>query len=391
MEHAFRAAFNQNFTQEAYDAFTKDVFAVAGGELLFRLCETPLFLSQEFSDELVAAATELVAPFLDAAFLKRLDAAVPPDLYVPNEDAHPLFLQLDFAVAESPNGGYIPQLIELQGFPTLYAFQWLLDSKIRKHFQIPDTLTPYFSGLNEQTYLELLRRSLLGDAAPDHVVLLEIEPQKQKTMIDFICTEQVAGIKTVDLCDVIKRGRKLFYKSGGKEIPIERIYNRVIFDELVKKDIQFGFRFQDDLDVVWLNHPNWFMKISKYCLPLLKSRYAPPAFFLHALDAYPDDLENYVLKPLFSFSGAGVEVDVTKDILDAVADRENYILQRKVTYAPAVQTPEGGTKVEVRMMFLWHEKPMLVNNLVRMSRGKLLGASYNRDNTWVGASIAYHP
>jgi hypothetical protein len=58
-----------------------------------------------------------------------------------------------------------------------------------------------------------------------------------------------------------------------------------------------------------------------------------------------------------------------------------------------VQTPEGGTKAEIRMMFLWDksEAPVLVNNLVRMSRGKMLGVSYNKDAQWVGASLAYHP
>ncbi|MCS7013095.1 MAG: sodium:solute symporter family protein [Chloroherpetonaceae bacterium] len=393
MEHAIRKEFNQKFRREVYEAFIADISRYNKGAMDFRLCETPLFLSEAMTTDLMKAAHTIVDELLEPSLMKKLDQAVPKHLYVPNEDAHPTFLQLDFAIAEMPDGTLAPRLIELQGFPTLYAFQWLLDKKIRQFFDIPDSLTPYFSGYSSESYLQRFRELLLGNSAPENVVLLEVQPETQKTRIDFYCTEELTGIKTICLTEVIKRQNRLYYKQNGKEIPIERIYNRVVFDELYKKQIEFGFRFQDELDVVWLNHPNWFMKISKYCLPLFKSQYVPKAYLLSDLERYPTDLENYVLKPLFSFSGTGVEIDVTPEMLDRIADRQNYLLQEKVKYAPLVDTPEGGTKAEVRMMFFWgnSEKPELVNNLVRMSRGKMLGASYNKNAEWIGASLAYHP
>jgi SSS family solute:Na+ symporter len=393
MEHAIREEFNRKFKPETYRAFIAEMSRYNRGAMDFRLCETPLFLSASMTQELLRACDTLVKQLTAPEFMKRLDAAVPEHLRVPNEDAHPTFLQIDFAIVRLPDGQLAPRLIELQGFPTLYAFQWLLDLKIREFFDIPQSLTPYFSGHSSESYLKHFKELLLGDAAPENVVLLEVQPHTQKTRIDFYCTEELTGVRTVCLTEVIKRNKKLYYKQNGTEIPIERIYNRVVFDELYKKQIEFGFRFQDELDVVWLNHPNWFMKISKYCLPLFQNEYVPKAYLLSDLETYPENLENYVLKPLFSFSGSGVEIDVTPQTLERIHDRHNYLLQEKVEYAPIVQTPEGGTKAEIRMMFLWDkaETPTLVNNLVRMSRGKMLGASYNKDAEWVGASLAYHP
>ncbi len=393
MEHAIREEFNRKFKPETYQAFVAEISKYNRGAMDFRLCETPLFLSASMTQELLQASNTLIKELTAPEFMKRLDAAVPEHLRAPNEDAHPTFLQIDFAIVQLPNGQLAPRLIELQGFPTLYAFQWLLDLKIREFFEIPDALTPYFSGYSSESYLKHFKEVLLGDAAPENVVLLEVQPHMQKTRIDFYCTEELTGVRTVCVTEVIKRNRKLYYKKNGTEIPIERIYNRVVFDELYKKQIELGFRFQDELDVVWLNHPNWFMKISKYCLPLFQNEYVPKAYYLSDLETYPENLENYVLKPLFSFSGSGVEIDVTPQMLERISDRHNYLLQEKVEYAPIVQTPEGGTKAEIRMMFLWDksEAPVLVNNLVRMSRGKMLGASYNKDAQWVGASLAYHP
>ncbi len=393
LESDFRHTFNASFKPEVYEAFIADLKARGRNALDFRVSETPFFPSRELTQELVAAAQGIADELRSERIWSRLHRAIPLNLAAPNEDAHPQFLQIDFAVCEDQNGNPLPQLIELQGFPTVFAFQALLDETARRHYDIPAPLTSYFSGLSRERYLAMLKEILLGDCAPEQTILLEIEPEKQKTRIDFYATEDYFGIAPVCLTDVKKRGKKLFYRKNGKEIPIERIYNRVIFDELDKKNLAFEFSFQDDLDVKWLNHPNWFLKISKYCLPLFQSKYAPKAYFLSELEKYPDDLENYVAKPLFSFSGGGVMVDVTKEDLDKIEDRANYLLQRKVNYAPAIQTPEGGTKVEVRMMFFWREgdeKPTLVNNLVRMSRGKLINTMFNKVQNWTGSNIAYH-
>lgn len=393
LESDFRKTFNQWFKPEAYEAFVADVKASGRNALDFRLCETPFFPTKELTSELVSAANDIVRQLVSERVWTRLNDAVPPELAAPNEDAHPQFLQLDFAICEDDAGKPLPQLIELQGFPTVFAFQALLDEKLRRHYPIPSHLVSYFNGYDRQTYLAFLKELLLGDCAPENVILLEIEPEKQKTRIDFYATEDYFGIAPVCLTDVKKRGKKLYYQKNGKEIPIERIYNRVIFDELDKKNLSFEFSFQDELDVKWLNHPNWFMKISKFCLPLFQGKYAPRAYFLSELEQYPDDVENYVAKPLFSFSGGGVIIDLTKETLDNIADKSNYLLQRKVHYAPAIETPEGGTKVELRMMFFWRDEdamPTLVNNLVRMSRGKLINTMFNKVQNWTGSNIAYH-
>ena len=310
---------------------------------------------------------------------------------VPHEDDHPQFLCLDFAVTKDESGNFTPKLIELQGFPSLFSYQYYLDKIVRKHFDIQPSFSSFFSGLNGENYIELLRKVILFDRDPKNVILLEIDPHLQKTRVDFACTEELIGIKTVNLSEVTKKGKKLFYTTNGKEIPIERIYNRVIYDELERKNFKFNFSFTDDLDVEWAGHPNWFFKISKYSLPSLQGKYVPRCYFLNDLDKYPEDLNRFVLKPLFSFAGLGVEVDVTKDTLDKVIDKSNYILQEKVEYAPLIETPDEYAKVEIRLMFLWDDKPILTTNLIRTSKGKMMGVDFNKNKTWVGSNIAYHP
>jgi len=298
---------------------------------------------------------------------------------------------LDFAITKDDSGNFIPKLIELQGFPSLFSYQYFLDKIVRRHFDIPQNFSSFFNGLDGEKYTYLLRKVILADKDPKNVILLEINPPLQKTRVDFACTEELTGIKTVNLSDVVRNGKKLFYKNNDKEIPVERIYNRVIYDELQRKNFKFNFSFSDDLDVEWAGHPNWFFKISKYSLPLLKSKYVPHCYFLNTLDKYPDDLSRFVLKPLFSFAGLGVEVNVTKNKLDKVIDRSNYILQEKVEYAPVIETPDGYARVEVRLMLLWDKEPIVATNLVRTSKGKMMGVDFNKNKTWVGSNLAYHP
>ncbi|MDX2129159.1 MAG: hypothetical protein SFU91_09005 [Chloroherpetonaceae bacterium] len=393
MFSSVRAAYNAAFNESHYQNFVNEIQAYSENRLDFRLCETPLFLTTELSDMLVVAADEVLSQCFLPDILQKCQNAVSHNHFVPNCDHHPQFVQIDFAICKDENGNFFPQLIELQGFPTVYAFQHLLDIATQNHLPIPKGFTTYYSGLDRDSFVTLFKKVLLGDESPEQTILLEIEPEKQKTRIDFFCTEKLTGVKTVCLTKIKKRGRKLYYVLEGKEIPVNRIYNRVIFDELYKKeDLKIEFDYREDVDVTWRNHPNWFFRISKYCLPLLKTHFAPKAMFLSEINEYPKDLDNFVLKPLFSFSGGGVVVDVIKEILDHVKDRQNHILQRKVEYAPLILCPDGTyTKAEVRMMYLWDEKPILVNNLARMSKGKLMGASYNKQTTWAGSGIAYHP
>ena len=386
-----RKKYNHSFNPKAYDAFINDLKTFTYYPIDFRVSETPLFLNYDLAKKILEASDDLITQINDGIFKRKSENAIPPNLRVPNEDSHPQFLCLDFAITKDDSGNFIPKLIELQGFPSLFSYQYFLDKIVRRHFDIPQNFSSFFNGLDGEKYTHLLRKVILADKDPKNVILLEINPPLQKTRVDFACTEELTGIKTVNLSDVVRNGKKLFYKNNDKEIPVERIYNRVIYDELQRKNFKFNFSFSDDLDVEWVGHPNWFFKISKYSLPLLKGKYVPHCYFLNTLDKYPDDLSRFVLKPLFSFAGLGVEVNVTKNKLDKVIDRSNYILQEKVEYAPVIETPGGYARVEVRLMLLWDKEPILATNLVRTSKGKMMGVDFNKNKTWVGSNLAYHP
>lgn len=386
-----RENFNNNYSDERYQEYLREIWNYTNGEADFRICETPLFLDEELSGRLQLAANEIASYLLTDEFKQNSQNAIPPNMIVPNEDSYPLFLQIDFAICSDENGKPTPKLIELQGFPSLYAFQVLLDDVNRKFYEIPNGFTSYFNGFTKNSYLELFKTAVLGKHSPENVILLEIEPWKQKTRIDFTLTREYLEIETVCISEVIQKGAKLFFKKKGNEIPIHRIYNRVIFDELLRKEIKSGFDFHSDLDVEWAGHPNWFFKVSKHTLPQIKSKFAPRCYNLNGLTEYPDDLENYVLKPLYSFAGSGVKIDIDKELLDSITDRDNYILQEKVEYTPLIRTPDVLSRAEVRMMFIWLDKPVLVNNLLRTSKGRMMGVDFNKGKTWVGSNIVYHP
>ena len=390
-----REKYNREFTQEKYDAFLQDINSVYK-PIDFKISETPIFIPAELRDELLNACYDII-DFLKSDKYKEISKnAIPPGLEVPNQGEHAELLAIDFGITKTPEGKLLPQLIELQGFASLFCYQELLNIKIREHFDISDDLTHFFSGLNHETYLQKLRETLIGDENPENVILLEIEPEKQKTAIDFWATEDWLGIRPVCITKITKEGKKLYYDRDGKKTEIKRIYNRVIYDELKNRtDIKYNFKISEELDVKWIAHPNWFFKISKYILPYIKSKYAPECIFLSELKEIPADLENYVLKPLFSFAGVGVIFDVKKEGIENVkgADRENFVLQKKITYAPLVETMDEPAKAELRILFLWNEgqEPIPVINLVRMGKGKMMGVDFNKGKTWVGSSIGYFP
>lgn len=388
-----RRRFNNRFEQSRYEAMLAEINRRYDNSLVFRVSETPLFLTGELTRHLLQACHDIVTILRSPEFLAQVEDAVPPGMRVAREDAHPTFLQLDFAICGDEQGGFVPRLIELQGFPSLYCYQHMLDRMLRRYFGevIPEVFTPFFSGLDSEGYRKLLGEILVGDCDPENVVVMDLCPHEQKTRIDFYLAQEYYGIRPVCVTEVIQRGNRLYYRDNRREVPIHRIYHRFIFDELHKKGVQPSFRYDDeDVEVTWVGHPNWFFKVSKYALPLLNSPYCPPAYYLRDLETYPEDLENYVLKPLFSFAGMGVAVDLTRELLDSIEDRENYLLQRKVEYAPVIETPDEYAKAEVRMMLVWQEEPMVVNNLLRTSKGKMMGVDYNKDKTWVGSSLAYH-
>ena len=391
MEPTQRARYNANFTEEKYAALVRAVNETGIWPADFRISETPIFLTSEFTQEIETAARDLIAQVQTPEFRAHAQNAIPPQLAVPKESPHPLFVQIDFGVCAGENGRLIPRLIELQGFPSLYSYQLFFWRCLRQAFpEIPPEWQPFFSGFDQDSYLELLRKVIVGESDPEQVILLEIEPEKQKTRIDFAFCQSDLDVWPVCLTSIRKRGRQLFYERDGREIRIERIYNRVIFDELLRRpELKPGFNFREDLDLQWVGHPNWYFRISKHSLPFLKTA---GAFFA---DEFPsnESLTDYVLKPLYSFAGLGVDMDPTREKLAELSEPHAWILQRKVTYAEFVPTVDGHrSKAEIRMMFLWPEDgdPILVNNLVRMSQGRMMGVDFNKDKTWVGSSIALH-
>jgi len=392
---AIRKAYNEAFTQEKYKAFLEELHGAHPGQVDFRVAETPIFVPKDFKDKMLGACENIVDIIVDPSFKTLTKDAIPEGLKVPGENEHSHFIAFDFGICVNEAGEYEPQLIEMQGFPTLFAYEVLLDDVFRHHFPVPENFDCYLNGYTRETYIQALKEIIIGKHNPENVVLLEIFPRKQKTRIDFYCTEEYVGIKMVDLTELIKEGKKLYYMNEGKKTEIKRIYNRVIFDDLQQQSPEVqekGKIFFEELDVEWAPHPNWFYRISKYTLPLIRNPYVPATFYLDEVKQIPADLENYVLKPLFSFAGQGVVIDVTQADIDKVKDPHNWILQRKVKYADAIQTPDVPAKAEIRVFYFWKDgdpRPVATNNLGRLSKGKMIGVRYNKDKEWVGGNFCY--
>lgn len=357
----------------------------------FRIAETPFFISDALKAQLEEACQQVIDFIKRPDFNQLTQKAIDVNFDVPNQDAHTQFLAIDFGVCEE-NGQLIPKLIEVQGFPSIFNFQFNLFRKLQETYPFLSEFTPYLSGLDESSYFEKVKETILNGYEAAEVVLLEIEPEKQNTKIDFYYCKKDLGVPYVCVTAIEKEGKKLFYTDEqGRRIQIKRIYNRVIFDELMaRQDLQLNFSFFEELDVEWAGHPNWFARISKFILPYLKGPYFNDTVLLSDLAEIPEDLENYVLKPLFSFSGSGVIFHVTKEDVLAVQEKDLYILQKKATYKPIIQALEGQVKAEVRILAVWPEKdasPTLVGNLVRLSRGEMIGVKFNKDKDWVGGTI----
>lgn len=390
---ALRKEFNKNFSVEKYEAFLKDINIIHANALEFRVAETPVFVPKDFTNKILEACESIVDIIVDPKFKELTKKAIPQNLQVSGENDHSHFIAFDFGVCINESSGYEPQLIEMQGFPSMFAYEVLLDDIFRKHFPVPGNFEAYLGGYNRETYIQLLKEIIVKDHAPENVILLEIFPRQQKTKIDFYCTEDYLGIKMVCLTELIKEGKKLYYLNNGKKTEVKRIYNRLIFDDLQQQpsDVQEkGKILFEELDVEWATHPNWFYRISKYTMPFLRHPYVPKTSFLNEVQQIPADLENYVLKPLFSFAGQGVVIDVTQQDIDNVKDPENWILQRKVKYAEAIKTPDVPAKCEIRIFYFWKDgaaRPVATNNLARLSKGKMIGVRYNKDKEWVGGSF----
>jgi hypothetical protein len=394
MNPSARKTYNENFTEEKYADFLVDLNTGLKKNIEFRIAETPVFLTDNFRDKLVQAGNEIIAIILKPNFKELSERAIPHKWRVANENGHPHFIALDFGVCKDDADNIVPKLIEMQGFPSLYGFQVHLAENYRHTFNIHGNQTIYFNDLSKSSYLDLLKKTIIGPYQPNEVVLMDIEAPDQKTAVDFYITEGYIGTSVISLADLIQEGNQLFYMHKGEKKRIRRIYNRLIFDE-IESDPDIFNRVVDirqPLDVEWVAHPNWFYRISKFTMPFLEGDHIPKTQFLHELKEVPHDLENYVLKPLFSFAGQGVIIDIMDDDIEKIKDPENWILQEKVAYEPVLQAPDGGVKIEIRLLYLWPDgdaAPTLAINLARLSRGKMIGVRYNKDFNWVGGTVAF--
>lgn len=396
---SYRRAFNQNWRPELYEQVLAMCAAGARAPLEFRISETPCFFPAALMDQIVATGADLTHQLLNnSSFLAASETAVPERFRVPHCSAHPHFMTVDFGLVRDGDS-LVPRLVELQAFPSIFAFQSLLASAYLQVFHLPPDLPIYLGGHTDVSYWRMLHQVILGNHAPETVVLLEIEPEQQKTLPDFHVHEDKLGIRTVDIAKVKKRGRRLFYTHEGQEIPIERIYNRAIVDELERKKIALPFDYRDDLDVEWAGHPNWYFRISKFAIPWLQHVSVPRAIFLSDLDRpamrelLPKERENWILKPLFSFAGKGIQFAPSDAELAEIpaAQRHLYLLQERAHFEPVIDTPHGLTQAEIRVMYCWPDDgtltPMIC--LVRMGRGKMMGVDHNRNQEWVGASAGF--
>ena len=394
MVPSLRRSFNAGFTAERYRAYADGLERRSGVPISFHLSETPCFLPLDLAASLVEASQQLLHQLLDQPrYRQAADAVVPPDFRLARGETRPTFVQVDFGLLDTPRGRE-GRLVELQAFPSLYGFQVTMAEAAVEAYGIAG-VTPFLGGISHAAYVETMRRAIVGPHDPAQVVLVEIDPRHQKTYPDFVATEQLWGVRAVDVRALRREGRRLVYDRDGRPTPIARIYNRVIPDELHRTRPTLAFDFRDDLDVEWVGGPDWFFRISKFSLPWLEHPWVPRTHFLSDLERLPDDREHWLLKPLFSFAGGGIVFAPTDAQIAAIpdADRANYVLQERIDFTPTIETPHGPTKAEIRVMLVLEPSGAYraVLPLVRMGRGKMMGVDFNKGLQWVGAAAGLMP
>ena len=388
-----RAAFNARWTETAYRDLILRLEQRTGATLEFPISETPCFFPRELMSTLADTGQTLLDQILNSPDAMAQAEAVVPERYKGiSAEAIPTFAQVDFGLVRDESGNITPKLVELQAFASLYGFQLAMAEAYRDAFDLPPSLQLYLDGLKHDRYYELAANAIVGDNDPAEVVLMEIQPRRQKTWPDFVVTEQMWGVRAVDTLEVKREGRRLYYRRDGRLTQIKRIYNRVIHDDLERKKIQLGFGYGDELEVSWAGHPAWYFRISKFSIPFLNHPSVPETRFLDGIEQLPVDRDRYLLKPLFSFAGGGIIFAPTDAQIAAIphAERRNYILQERIQFEPVIDTPEGPTQAEIRIMYLRDGallRPVLP--LLRMGRGKMMGVDHNKGLRWVGASAGF--
>jgi hypothetical protein len=390
---ALREAFNRDFLPETYQQLLKNLEAAAGTPIAFRVSETPCFFPKALLDQMAEFGRDLVLQLVNnPEYHHASEATVPSQYNVANESPRPMFLQVDFGLVRNSSGELEPTLVELQAFPSLYGYQPLLAKQYIESYRLPAELGIYLGGYDHDGYLQLMRKLIVAGHDPENVILLEIRPEKQKTLCDFLITQRDLGIPIVDILKLKKRGTRLFYENAGREVPVQRIYNRCIVDELERKGIELPFDLTQPFDVEWAGHPNWYYRISKFSIPYLKHACVPKTWLLDQNSTVPRDNENYVLKPLYSFAGLGIKFNPTQADVDAIPaeQRSHYMLQERMRFEPVIKTPHGMTQAEIRIMYVWPEDGEItpVLPLLRMGRGIMMGVDHNKNLEWVGGSAA---
>jgi len=385
---ALRERFNREFDAARHAALCAELAARSGGPIEFRLSETPCFLPGSTARQLVSAAATLIGQVLDnPGYLAAAETLVPEPYRLTGGEERPTFFQVDFGLVRTP-AGIEGRLVELQSFPSLYGFQMLLAEAERDTWGYP-SLTPFFDGLTRSRYLDIVGRAICGSHDPAEVILLEIEPDEQKTLPDFVATERLWGVRALDFRALAREGRRLFAHVDGRRTQVKRIYNRVIPDDVQRRGLTWPFRAGEDLDVEWAGGPDWYCRVSKYALPWLDHPWVPRTRLLSDLESLPVDRQAWVLKPLLSFAGGGIVFAPTDAQLAAIPPEahDQYVVQERVAFTPLIETPHGSTQLEVRVMFVRDgNRYQAVLPLGRMGRGLMMGVDHNRGLEWVGAA-----
>lgn len=388
MRPDLQEAFIAQVTDASYKTFLDGMRDWVEYDIEYRMCEMPIFVSDTFRRKLENAAIEIVQQCSSNEIVSLTDGTIEPRYDVPNQSTVPLFSVVDFAVTEV-DGTFEPRLIELQGFPSLLGYQYAYASQIKDQYKLRNT-TPLFSGLSEEQYFRIVQDAIFGGHDPAECALIEIDPDKQKTKSDFISLRKYIGLETINIRDLKVVDKELVATVGGKSKVLKRVFNRAIIDELDDLSVDLNFRWNEEINVEWAGHPNWYFRISKFVIPFINHATVPATHFLKDLQDIPTDINNYVLKPLYSFAGKGVNINPTQQDVEAAlkADPDNWILQQKVSYAECIATPFGNNKVEIRVMLIWpdgHSQPIPVMSLARTGRSEMMGARFNM-LPWTGSS-----
>src|ERR1700726_1046798 len=188
---ALRQRFNAEFTSETHERLRCEMTERCGMEVPFALCETPCFLPQELVDRMGEDGKALICQLVDNPdYRARSEASIPAEFRVPNESPHPMFIQVDFGLVRDEAGELQPKLVELQAFPSLYAYQPVLSQAYIDVFGLDPKLRYFLSCLDSASYKKLMQEAIVARHDPANVILMDVHPEEQKTRPDFLLTEK---------------------------------------------------------------------------------------------------------------------------------------------------------------------------------------------------------